>query len=103
MHAIIETGGEQVPVELNGKCKIPRLESEVGNEVKFDKVLLIADKNAPKIGKPYISGASVKGEVISHGKLDKVIIFKFKRRTKYRRKTGHRQGYTEVLIKAINS
>ena len=102
MRAIMETGREQIAVEPNGKFKIPRLEAEVGKEVNFDKVLLISGDEAPIIGKPYIEGASVTAEVLGHGKLDKVTVFKFKRRTKYRRKTGHRQDYTEILVKKIN-
>lgn len=60
-------------------------------------------KMPPKIGNPYIEGARVLGEVVRHGRHDKVIIFKFKRRTKYRRKNGHKQDYTEILVKKINA
>jgi large subunit ribosomal protein L21 len=103
MRAIIETGRTQVAVEPNARLKIPTLgEIEVGKEVTFDKVLLISDGDTPIIGKPYIDGASVTVEIISSGKGDKVKVFKFKRRTKYRRMTGHRTEYTEILVKKIS-
>jgi large subunit ribosomal protein L21 len=101
MRAIIETNGTQVAVEPNAKLKVPCLKAEIGKEINFDKVLLISDGTTPVIGKPYIEGANVTAEVVSHGKGDKVIVFKFKRRTKYRRTTGHRQEYTEILVKKI--
>jgi len=102
MRAIIEAGGVQVPVEVAAKCKIPRVEAEVGQIVDFDKVLFLSGDDKPIIGNPYIEGAVVKAEVLRHDRLDKVKVFKFKRRTKYRRTRGHRQDYTEVLIKEIS-
>ena len=102
MRAIIETEGNQIPVELDAKCKIPKLDVEVGKEIDFGKVLMISKDDKPTIGKPYVEGASVKAEVVSHGRFDKVTVFKFKRRTKYRKTTGHKQDYTEILVKAIN-
>jgi large subunit ribosomal protein L21 len=103
MRAIIETDGSQVPVEENAKCRIPKIDAEVGKEIDFDKVLFVSTDDKPLIGKPYIEGASVKAEVVSHGRFDKVEVFKFKRRVKYRKKTGHKQQYTEILVKEINS
>jgi len=103
MRAIIETDGSQIPVEENTRCRIPKIDAEVGKQVDFDKVLMIAGDDKPLIGKPYLGGASVKAEVISHGRFDKVTVFKFKRRVKYRKKTGHKQQYTEILVKEINS
>jgi len=103
MRAIIETGGSQVPVEVDTRCKIPKIDAEVGKEIEFDRVLFVSKDDKPLIGKPYIEGASVKGEVVSHGKLDKITVLKFKRRVKYRKKTGHKQQYTEILVKEINS
>lgn len=102
MRAIIETGGTQVPVEVNANCKIPRVDVNVGEEINFDKVLLISTDGEPTVGKPYIEGASVRGQVVAHGRFDKVTVFKFKRRRKYRRKTGHKQAFTEILIKEIS-
>jgi len=101
MKAIIETAGVQVPVEVDGKCKIPRMAAEVGEIVDFDKVLFLSGKDKPEIGNPYIKGALVKAEIVAHDRFDKVTVFKFKRRTKYRRTRGHRQDYTEILVKEI--
>jgi len=101
MKAIIETNGVQVPVETDVKCKVPKLSAEVGQTVDFDKVLFLSGDDKPEIGNPYIEGASVKGEVVAHDRFDKVTVFKFKRRTKYRRTAGHKQDYTEILIKEI--
>lgn len=102
MRAIIETGGAQVPVEIDANCKIPRVDAPVGEKINFDKVLLISKDGKPIVGKPYIEGAIVRGEVVAHGRFDKVTVFKFKRRRKYRRKTGHKQDFTEILIKKIS-
>jgi large subunit ribosomal protein L21 len=104
MRAIIETGqAHQVAVEPDAKLRVPSLgEVEIGKEITFDKVLFISDGTTPIVGKPYIDGASVTVEVVSHGKGDKVRVFKFKRRTKYRRLTGHRAEYTEILVKKIS-
>lgn len=101
MRAIIETGRAQVAVEPDIKCKIPRLNAEVGKEVEFDKVLLISTGDKPIIGNPYVQGATVTAEVVGHGRQEKVTVFKFKRRVKYRKIRGHRQGYTEILVKKI--
>ncbi len=101
MRAIIEAQGTQVPVEVNAKCRVPKLDIEVGQVVDFDKVLFLSEEDKPVIGQPYIEGASVKGEVTAHGRFDKITVFKFKKRTKYRKTTGHKQNYTEILVKAI--
>lgn len=102
MRAIIEAGGAQVAVEKNGRCKVPRMKEAVGQVVDFEKVLFLSIRKKPVLGTPYIEGASVKAEVVGHGRFDKVEVFKFKKRTKYRRTRGHRQGYTEILIKDIS-
>jgi large subunit ribosomal protein L21 len=102
MRAIIEASRTQVAVELDARCKIPRIDADVGKEVIFDKVLFVSSADSPVVGKPYIDGASVTAEVVGHGRLDKVKVFKFKRRVKYRRLKGHRQDYTEILVKKIS-
>ena len=102
MRAIIDTGQTQVAVEPNVKIKVPLLDAEVGKEVNFDKVMLISDGDNPIVGNPYISGANVTAEIVSHGKLPKMIVSKYKRRTKYRRRNGHRQDFTEILVKKIS-
>jgi len=103
MRAIIETDGSQIPVEVDARCKVPKIDAQVGGEIEFDKVLFISKDDKPLIGKPYIEGATVKAEVVSHGKFDKITVLKFKRRVKYRKKTGHKQQYTEILVKEISS
>ncbi len=101
MRAVIETGKAQVAVETDAKVKVPSLNAEVGQEVNFDKVLMISEGEGPIIGRPYVTGATVTAEIVSHGRLDKVQVFKFKKRTKYRKMKGHRQDYTEILVKKI--
>lgn len=101
MFAVIKAKGYQYLVSQGEKIVIPALLGEVGKEVLFDKVLLLKDDGKTTIGKPYIDGVMVKGVVKNCGKLPKVIVFKFRRREKYRRKKGHRQDYSEIEITAI--
>lgn len=101
MRAVIETGGFQYTVEEEEKIKIPKVDANVGDKIKFDKVLAIVDGKKSEFGKPYLKGFSVEGEILSQGRYRKVIIFKFKRRKDYKRKKGHRQHYTEVLVNKI--
>jgi len=102
MYAILETGGFQFSVKEGEKIRIPKLEAQVNQKVFLDKVLFIGGKN-PQIGTPYIKGAKVEAEILGSGNGEKVTVFKFKRRVKYRKKTGHRQEYTEVKIEKILS
>jgi large subunit ribosomal protein L21 len=103
MRAIIETGGMQFPVEEESIIRVPRIKAEVGQKHDFDRVLLISSPEKFLMGKPYIDGARVESEIVAHGRADKVIVFKFKRRRKYRKKTGHRQSYTEFKILKISA
>lgn len=103
MRAIVETGGMQFPVEENTIIRVPKLETEVGQKIDFDKVLLVSGDDKFAVGKPYIDGAVVSAEVTAQGRDDKVTVFKFKRRSKSRKKTGHRQQYTEVKILKISA
>jgi large subunit ribosomal protein L21 len=100
MFAVFEAKGFQYIGCPGEKLKIPRLDEKVGDEVLFDKILLIKNEDT-KIGQPYVEGVSVLAEVVGHGKYDKIIVFKFKRRNRYRRKRGHSQPYTEIIIKDI--
>ena len=102
MYAIIRTGGKQFRAEPGKTLRIPSMETEPGETVKFDDVLLGADGDSIKIGTPGVSGASVTAEVVRHGKGEKIVIFKHKRRKNYRRKQGHRQKFTEVRVSEIN-
>ena len=101
MYAIIRTGGKQFRAEPGQTIRIPALAAEVGQTVTFDEVLLAESGGEVRVGRPTVEGAAVEGEVVSHGKGEKIIVFKWKRRKNYRRKKGHRQKYTEVRIGEI--
>ncbi|MBR3523527.1 MAG: 50S ribosomal protein L21 [Bacilli bacterium] len=97
MKAVIETGGKQYYVSEGSVVYVEKLDSEAGKTVKFDKVLMIDSK----VGTPYISGASVEGEVLKQGKNKKIIVYKYNQKNNYHKKQGHRQPYTKVEIKKI--
>lgn len=101
-YAIIRTGGKQFRVEPGQSIRIPTLPGEAGASVEFNEVLLGHTGTAAKVGVPTLKGASVTAEIVKHGKDDKIVVFKFKRRKNYSRKQGHRQGFTEVKIQAID-
>lgn len=103
MYAVIKTGGHQEKVEVGQILRVDLTEEEVGSEIQFPSVLLVADGKEIQVGTPLVKGALVKGEVLAEVKDDKVIIFKMKRRQRYRRTRGHRQQYLEVVITEINS
>jgi large subunit ribosomal protein L21 len=99
MYAILETGGKQYKVQPGDVIEVERLDGEVGAQVELGRVLMLgSDDEAPKFGNPGIEGAKVFGEVVSQGKGDKIIVFKYKPKVRYRRKTGHRQPVTRVKI-----
>ena len=102
MYAILETGGFQFSVKEGEKIRIPKLQAQPKERIILDKVLFISGEN-PQIGAPYVKDAKVEAEILGSGKGEKVTVFKFKRRVKYRKKTGHRQEYTEVKIHKILS
>jgi large subunit ribosomal protein L21 len=102
MYAIIRTGGKQFRAEPGKTLRIPSLDTEPGQTVTFGEVLLGATDDDLKVGAPLVDGAAVTAEVVKHGKGEKIVVFKFKRRKNYRRKQGHRQGYTEVRVSEIN-
>jgi large subunit ribosomal protein L21 len=101
MYAIFRSGDKQFRAEPGMMVKVPTLDAEIGDTVTFDEVLLAGGDDGTQVGAPTVSGASVTGEVVRHGKAKKVIIFKWKRRKNYRRKQGHRQKFTEVRIGEI--
>lgn len=100
-YAIIRTGGKQYRAEPGKTLRIPSLEASEGDEITFDEVLLGSDGSKIFAGAPLLDGAKVTAEVVKHGKGDKIVVFKFKRRKNYARKQGHRQGFTEVRINDI--
>ncbi len=101
MYAIIESGGKQYRVEPGAILALERLAGDVGSQVSLDRVLLVADGDNVRIGQPTVAGARVTSEIVAHERGDKIDVFKFKKRKKYRRKTGHRQELTRVRIAEI--
>jgi len=101
MHAVIETGGKQYLVEPKDKLTIEKIDGLAGESVTFDKVLLISYGDSLNLGKPYISGSKVTAKVVSQGRGQKLTIFKYRAKSRYRRKTGHRQDQTVVEIESI--
>ena len=99
MYAIIATGGKQYKVENGMKLEVEKLNANVGDTVKFD-VLLVSDENAVVTGNP-LAGAYAEAEVLAQGKDKKIIVFKYKAKKNERKKQGHRQPFTKVLIKSI--
>ena len=98
MYAIFRALGKQFRAEKGKTIRLPLMEAEAGAKVTFDEVLLSSDGETIRAGTPLVSGARVEAEVVGVGKEPKLYVFKFKRRKNYRRKTGHRQRYTEVRI-----
>lgn len=101
MFAVVSSGGKQYRVEAGSTVVIDRLEAEPGASVTLDQVLLIADGESVTVGQPTVAGAVVRGTVMAQGRGPKIVIFKFKQKAKYRRRTGHRQFLTSVRIDAI--
>ncbi|AQX53614.1 50S ribosomal protein L21 [Priestia flexa] len=102
MYAIIETGGKQIKVEAGQAIYIEKLAGEQGETVTFDKVLFVGGDNV-KVGAPFVEGATVTAKVEKQGRAKKITVFKYKAKKNYRRKQGHRQPYTKVVIDAINA
>ena len=103
MYAIVEIAGQQFKVSKDLKVYVHRLTNEEGSKVSFDKVLLLDDNGAITLGAPAIEGASVEAKVLQHLKGDKVIIFKKKRRKGYKKRNGHRQYLTQIVIEGITA
>jgi len=101
MYAVFRTGGKQFRAEPGGRIRIPTLDVEEGDTVTFDDVLLTSDGEKVSVGQPVVEGAEIRAEVVAQGRDRKVIVFKRKRRKGYRRKQGHRQGYTEIRVDEI--
>ena len=103
MYAVVATGGKQYKVQPGETLRVEKLSGEVGAEVAFDQVLLIGEGDDVRIGQPVVDGATVRGHIIEQDKSKKILVFKFKRRKRYRRRLGHRQPYTAVKIDAIDA
>lgn len=102
MYAVFKTGGKQYRVQTGGKVKVETVNADVGSEVVLDQVLMVADGDKVSIGKPLIKGATVTAQVLSHGRADKVYIFKMRRRKHYQKHGAHRQNFSEIFISAIS-
>jgi large subunit ribosomal protein L21 len=100
--AIFRSGGQQYRATEGDRLRIASLAGEAGETVVFDEVLALVGEKAA-IGRPLVAGAKVSAEIVSHGRGEKLIVFKFRRRKRYKRKMGHRQGFTEVKITAISA
>lgn len=100
-YAIIETGGKQYRVKEGDHITVERLAAEAGGEITIDRVLMVGGNGSTKIGTPVVDGASVTAHVDEHMRGEKLVVFKFKKRKRYRRKTGHRQELTKLTITGI--
>ena len=102
MRAIIETGGKQFAVAPNQTIRVPSMKGEPGDKVTFERVLYAADSDAIHLGAPHVQGASVTAEIVKHGRGKKIVVFKYKKRKRYSRKKGHRQGFTELKVTGVD-
>ena len=103
MYAVIATGGKQYRVNEGDKFRVEKLTGSVGDKLVFDRVLMLGDGKKSKIGKPIIGKAKVEAEILAQYLDKKIIVFKFKKRKKYRRKQGHRQPFTELCVTKIKA
>ncbi|MDY0013506.1 MAG: 50S ribosomal protein L21 [Rhodocyclaceae bacterium] len=103
MYAVIKTGGKQYRVSAGNKIKVEQIPADVGSEITIDQVLMVGEGESVKIGSPVVAGAAVKATVLSHGRHDKIKIFKMRRRKHYQKHQGHRQNYTEIRIETISA
>ncbi|HEX9016101.1 MAG TPA: 50S ribosomal protein L21 [Chloroflexota bacterium] len=101
MYAIIESGGKQYRVEVGQTVDVEQLAAEVGSTVELGRVLAVSTDDGLKLGNPVVAGASVLADVVQHGRGKKIIVFRYKAKTRYRKKTGHRQNFTRVAVKDI--
>jgi len=100
--AVIRSGGKQYRVAQGDTIRIEKLPGEPGAKVHFDEVLMVGG-DSPKVGKPLVGGAQVEGEIVAQGRAGKLVVFKFRRRKRHRKKQGHRQDFTAVKITGIKS
>ncbi len=101
MYAVVETGGKQYRVAPGGVIAVERLPGSVGEVVELSRVLLVGEGEKVKVGSPVVSGAMVRATILGQVRGPKIIVFKFRRRRKYRRKTGHRQQMTRLRVEEI--
>jgi large subunit ribosomal protein L21 len=101
MYAVITSGSKQFTVKEGERLKLGKLTAEVGSTIDFENVLMVANGDDVKIGKPFVQGAIVKASIVEHGRHKKLLIVKFRRRKHHKKQMGHRQDYTEVKIEQI--
>jgi large subunit ribosomal protein L21 len=100
-YAIFKAAGQQFRASEGDMVQVPKLDGEPGAKIAFDEVLLTSDGDVVKAGQPTVKGAKVTAEIVRHGKDKKIVVFRFKRRKNYRRKTGHRQQFTEIKVTGL--
>ena len=103
MYAVVATGGKQYKVAEGDVLRFEKLTGDVGSPIAFDNVLIFSDGENVKIGQPGVDGVTVHGQIVAQGKSKKILVFKYKRRKRYRRKQGHRQPFTAVRIDRIEA
>jgi len=101
MYAVVNTGGKQYKVQQGEVLRVEKIPGDVGSPVKFDRVLMFSDGENVSVGQPVLENVAVEGHIVEQGKAKKIIVFKYKKRKRYRRKQGHRQEFTAVLIDSI--
>lgn len=103
MYAVVEAGGKQYRVAVGDKIRVEKCSAEEGAQITLPNVLMLGRDDAAEFGAPFVEGANVTAKVLGHGKEDKVIVFKYKRKKNYRRFRGHRQQFTDLVVEAINA
>jgi large subunit ribosomal protein L21 len=103
MYAVIKAKGKQYRVEPGATVRIDKIDGDAGAKLQFDEVLLVADGEDVTVGTPHVAGATVAAEIVGHVKGPKLVVFKFRRRKAYRKRTGHRQDYTTLKITGITA
>ncbi len=101
MFAVVDVAGKQYKVAPKDQIMVPTLNEKPGTKIRLDRVLMVGDEKTVTVGRPLVSGAAVEATVVEHAKMDKVIVFKKKRRKGYRVKRGHRQGFSQIEILSI--
>jgi len=103
MYAVVNSGGKQYKVQQGDLLRVEKLCGDVGSPVTFDRVMMYSDGESVSVGQPLLDSVAVEGHIVEQGKARKIIVFKYKRRKRFRRKNGHRQEFTAVLIDSIKA
>ncbi|MFC3624752.1 50S ribosomal protein L21 [Vogesella amnigena] len=102
MYAVVKTGGKQYKVAVGEKLKVEQIPADVDSQIVLEEVLMVVEGDQVTVGTPVVAGAKIQATVVSHGRGEKVRIFKMRRRKHYQKRQGHRQNYTEIRIDAIS-